>query len=39
MIYDRQVERLIAKNDKPLSTKDAAKERRTHPEDHGSASP
>ena len=26
MIYDRQVERLIAKNDKPLSTKDAAKE-------------
>lgn len=26
MIYDKQVERLIAKNDKPLSTKDAAKE-------------
>src|SRR5438105_15146249 len=26
MIYDKQVERLIAKNDKPLSSKDAAKE-------------
>jgi hypothetical protein len=26
MIYDKQVERLIAKNDKPLSSQDAAKE-------------